>query len=56
MQVWFPVNWASRPGKFANQTALDAFVWSLLYLPSAALSLPIAYPAFNTSGAVVSQG
>jgi hypothetical protein len=54
LQVWFPSNWASVPGKFANQTALDAFTWSLLYLPTAALSLPAAYPAFNATGVLVS--
>ncbi|PNW72097.1 hypothetical protein CHLRE_16g682550v5 [Chlamydomonas reinhardtii] len=52
--VWFPSNWASQPGLFPNQTALDAFVFNLRHLPAAALSAPTAFPAFNASSPLVS--
>ncbi|KAG2451339.1 hypothetical protein HYH02_003943 [Chlamydomonas schloesseri] len=53
--VWFPSNWASQPGLFPNQTALDAFVFNLRNLPAATLSAPSAFPAFNASGVLVTS-
>ncbi len=54
LQVWFPRTWASISGPFPNQTALDFFVFSLIRAPRAALEMRSLYPAFNTTGAIVS--
>jgi hypothetical protein len=53
LQVWYPATWQAMAGLFPNQTALDALVFNLLYLPMLALQAPLSFPAFNASGVKV---